>query len=76
MTFPVDCCAATKISVPRTVINAQNEIYSAQIRAVYQHTPMVLAANIVTSLNGMGDHLNATRARGQTYRRAPRIPLR
>ena len=30
-------------------ININNEIYAAQIRAVYQQTPMVLIVNVVNS---------------------------
>ena len=30
-------------------INIDNEIYAAQIRAVYQQTPMVLIVNVVNS---------------------------
>jgi hypothetical protein len=33
----------------RAAIEAENAIYTAQIRAVYQHIPMVLAVNIVNS---------------------------
>jgi hypothetical protein len=38
-----------EITARRAAIDAKREIYTAQIRAVYQHIPMVLAVNIVNS---------------------------
>ena len=41
--------AAASISSGRAGININDKIYTAQIRALYQHTPMVLAVNVVNS---------------------------
>jgi signal transduction histidine kinase/CheY-like chemotaxis protein len=38
-----------RISSGDTGININHEIYAAQIRALYQHTPMVLAVNVANS---------------------------
>jgi signal transduction histidine kinase len=40
---------SSKISSGDTGININHEIYAAQIRALYQHTPMVLAVNVANS---------------------------
>jgi signal transduction histidine kinase/ActR/RegA family two-component response regulator len=40
---------SSRISSGRDRININNKIYTAQIEALYQHTPMVLAVNIVNS---------------------------
>jgi signal transduction histidine kinase/CheY-like chemotaxis protein len=40
---------ASSISSGRAAININNKIYTAQIRALYQHTPMVLTVNVVNS---------------------------
>jgi hypothetical protein len=40
---------SSRISSGDTGININHEIYAAQIRALYQHTPMVLTVNVVNS---------------------------
>ena len=40
---------ASSISSGRAAININDKIYTAQIRALYQHTPMVLTVNVVNS---------------------------
>jgi signal transduction histidine kinase/CheY-like chemotaxis protein len=40
---------SSRISSGDTGININHEIYAAQIRALYQHTPMVLAVNVANS---------------------------
>src|SRR5882672_6165871 len=40
---------ASSISLGRAGININDKIYTAQIRALYQHTPMVLTVNVVNS---------------------------
>src|SRR5260370_41751323 len=40
---------ASSISSGRAGININDKIYTAQIRALYQHTPMVLAVNVANS---------------------------
>jgi len=40
---------ASSISSGRAGININDKIYTAQIRALYQHTPMVLTVNVVNS---------------------------
>src|SRR5260370_9417508 len=40
---------ASSISSGDTGININHEIYAARIRALYQHTPMVLAVNVANS---------------------------
>ena len=40
---------ASNISSGRAGININDKIYTAQIRALYQHTPMVLTVNVVNS---------------------------
>ncbi len=37
---------SSRISSGDTGININHEIYAARIRALYQHTPMVLAVNV------------------------------
>src|SRR6266436_1332292 len=40
---------ASSVSSGRAGININDKIYTAQIRALYQHTPMVLAVNVANS---------------------------
>src|SRR5882724_13209629 len=40
---------SSRISSEEAPISTNDEIYTAQIRALYQHTPMVLAVNVANS---------------------------
>src|SRR5712672_2647652 len=46
---PMCVSYSSRISSGDTGINSIHEIYAAQIRALYQHTPMVLAVNVANS---------------------------
>jgi len=55
---------SSRISSGDTGININHEIYAAQIRALYQHTPMVLAVNVANSALVavvLGSYLEQTR---------------